>query len=179
MVGRRAAAILLTFWFVVGSTLLLAATTARGQQEALPFAGYPAPDLTLELLDGGTFTLSANRGKVVLVNFWATWCPPCREEMPELERLHREEAGRVLVVGVDAMEDPETVRRFIEAEGYTYPVALDPKGEALAAYLTRAIPTSFFVTPDGFISRRHTGILTLQAARRFVEEALAYRPPER
>jgi len=109
-----------------------------------------AEDFRLTLADGSTFRLSEHRGKTVLINFWATWCPPCREEMPALERLYRQhkDHGLVLVaVSIDA--DPKVVGPYVRASNLTFPIALDPKAEVATAYGVRALPSSFVVDRQG------------------------------
>lgn len=109
-----------------------------------------AEDFTAPLAGGRSFRLSEHRGKVVLINFWATWCPPCREEMPAMERLWRQHkgAGFVMVaVSVDA--DPKVVPPFVGEHGFTFQVALDPKMGVANAYGVRALPSSFLVDRQG------------------------------
>jgi peroxiredoxin len=109
-----------------------------------------AEDFTLPTTAGGTFKLSAHRGQVVMVNFWATWCPPCLEEMPAMERLYRQQkdAGFTLVaVSVDG--DPKQVGPFVTKHKLTFPVALDPKMDLANSYSVRALPSSFIVARDG------------------------------
>jgi peroxiredoxin len=109
-----------------------------------------AEDFTLPQPDGSSFRLSEQRGKVVLVNFWATWCPPCLEEMPAMERLWRrhKDAGFVLVaVSVDT--DSRKVPPFVSARKFTFPVALDPKMAVADSYGVRALPSSFVIDRDG------------------------------
>ena len=109
-----------------------------------------AEDFTLGLASGGTFRLGDHRGKTVLINFWATWCPPCREEMPALERLYRQhkEQGLVLVaVSIDA--DSAVVPPYVKASKLTFPIALDPKAEVANKYGVRALPSSFVVDGQG------------------------------
>jgi peroxiredoxin len=109
-----------------------------------------AEDFSLPALNGGSFHLAEQRGKVVLVNFWATWCPPCLEEMPAMERLWRrhKDAGFVLVaVSVDT--DPKKVAPFVSQHGLTFPVALDTSMKVANAYGVRALPSSFIVGKDG------------------------------
>ena len=112
-----------------------------------------ADDFTLPALDGGTFRLADQRGKVVLVNFWATWCPPCLEEMPAMERLWRKhkDAGFVLVaVSVDA--DPKKVAPFVAEHKLTFPIALDTKMAIADKYGVRALPSSFILAKDGSLA---------------------------
>ena len=110
----------------------------------------PAPDFTLEDLSGNAFSLSRMRGRAVLLDFWASWCGPCRAEMPALERLHREFAGRGLsVVGVNVDEPRATAARFIEQQGYTFTVLLDKGFEAAMLYDARSLPTLVLVDAEG------------------------------
>jgi peroxiredoxin len=111
-----------------------------------------ADDFTLPMSEGGSFTLSAQRGKVVLVNFWATWCPPCLEEMPAMERLWRrhKDAGFVLLA-VSLDSDPKKVPPFVGAHKFTFPVAVDPKMTVAERYGVRALPSSFVIDRDGTV----------------------------
>jgi peroxiredoxin len=112
-----------------------------------------AEDFTLPLADGGRFRLSEHRGRPVFINFWATWCPPCREEMPAMERLwrHQKDNGLLMIaVSVDA--DPAVVTPFIEQHRFTFPVALDPELDAANAYGVRALPSSFVVDRHGYLT---------------------------
>jgi peroxiredoxin len=109
-----------------------------------------AEDFALSMPAGGTFRLSEHRGKVVMVNFWATWCPPCLEEMPAMERLYRQqrESGFTLVaVSVDG--DPKLVGPYVAKHKFTFPIALDPKMDLANSYTVRALPSSFIVARDG------------------------------
>jgi peroxiredoxin len=112
-----------------------------------------AEDFTLATPGGGTFKLSEHRGKVVMINFWATWCPPCLEEMPAMERLYRQQkdAGFTLVaVSVDT--DPKKVTPFVTAHKLTFAIGLDPKMDLANAYAVRALPSSFLVGRDGSLT---------------------------
>ena len=109
-----------------------------------------ADDFTIATAAGTSFRLSAHRGRPVFMNFWATWCPPCLEEMPAMERLWRgqKDAGFVMVaVTVDA--NPKLVTPFIERHGFTFTVGLDTKMEVANAYGVRALPSSFVIDRDG------------------------------
>jgi peroxiredoxin len=109
-----------------------------------------AEDFTLGMADGTSFRLSEHRGKTILINFWATWCPPCREEMPALERLYRQHKDRGLVlVAVSIDADPKLVPPYVRASKLTFPVALDPKAEVANKYGVRALPSSFVVDRQG------------------------------
>ncbi len=121
----------------------LALLTPRRPQPAQAFS-VPTPD-------GRSIRLSDYRGKVVFVNFWATWCPPCREEMPAMERLYRRYKDRglvVLAVSVDA-EGAAIVAPFVAAQQLSYPIGLDPKMAVAGTYGVRGLPSSFFVDQQG------------------------------
>ena len=112
----------------------------------------PAADFKLPLLSAETRSLSDYKGKVVFLNFWATWCPPCREEMPAMEKLYQRFKNEGLVfLAVDIQEGRKEVEAFIKERGFSFPVALDEKGEAAGLYGIRSIPTTFIVDKDGNI----------------------------
>ncbi len=115
-----------------------------------PSRSKRAEDFTVALLRGEPLKLSEQRGKPVMINFWATWCGPCREEMPAMERLyrgHRERGFVLLAVSVDT--DASLVRPFLEQHKLTFPVALDSKMSLANAYRVRALPSSYLVDRDG------------------------------
>lgn len=119
--------------------------------------GDLAPDFTAELADGSTFALSEQRGKKVLLNFWATWCGPCVGEMPALERLHEEYPEELTVVAVNCQETPETVDEFIKENGYTFPIAYDESGEISQQYPTDGIPFTLIIDEEGVIQQIFLG----------------------
>ena len=132
--------------------------------------GVSAPGFQLRSLAGGTGDIGALRGRVVLVNFWATWCPPCVQEMPSLERLHRALGGEGLsVLGVSVDEDEAAVREFVSRHGMTFPILRDPGGRTAASYRTTGYPETFVIGPDGTILRILVG-----PAEWDTPEALAY-----
>lgn len=115
--------------------------------------GQPAPDVTLKDLGSNEVLLSQYKGKVVLVNFWATWCAPCREEMPAMERLylkHRERGFVLLAVSVDS--DASLVKPFLEKLKLTFPVTLDAKMDLANSYGVRALPASFLIDRNGYLT---------------------------
>ena len=131
--------------------------------------GRAAPDFRLRSVDGIDLQLSDLRGDFVLLNFWATWCGPCRDETPDLQALfqtaRRETAqGGLIVVGVNQQEEPDTVRAFTSEFGVTYPVVLDRAGEVSEAYrVGRGLPMTFLVNPAGVIERIYYGRITSDA----------------
>jgi peroxiredoxin len=140
-----------------------------------PEARTPAPDFTLPTLDGGRLRLADLRGKVVLLNFWATWCPPCRAEMPAMERIYRELAPRgFTIVAVNYQEKAEVVRPFVEELNLTFPIVLDESGEVTDRhYPLIGLPTTFVLDREGRTVARAVGLREWEsAAARALFEAL-------
>ncbi|WP_020155943.1 TlpA family protein disulfide reductase [Caldibacillus debilis] len=123
-------------------------------------AGGEAPVLPLRTLDGTELSLADFRGKKVLLNFWASWCSPCREEIPHLQKFYRRHGGEIAVLAVNltfGKENPETVKKFVEDHGLTFPVLLDREGKMMKEYGVVGIPTSFFIDEKGMIRRKYVG----------------------
>lgn len=111
------------------------------------------PNFVVSRLDGGVGSIGDYSGRAVLVNLWATWCPPCRREMPSLQRLSRAYAHRnLVVVGIDQGEGDDVVRRYIRAVRVTYPILLDRDQQYGDAFMAVGIPTSVFVRADGTVA---------------------------
>ncbi|MBI4537423.1 MAG: TlpA family protein disulfide reductase [candidate division NC10 bacterium] len=130
--------------------------------------GKPARDFSLTLFDGRTVRLSDFRGKVVFLNFWASWCPPCREEAPLLEAAWRRyQTQGVVFLGVDIQDREEDARRFVQAFGITYPNGRDDRGRIAIDYGVYGIPETYFIDPSGRITAKYIGALnmTILAAR--------------
>lgn len=109
----------------------------------------PAPALPAADLQGRAWSLAALRGRAVLVNFWATWCGPCKEEMPTLQTLAELEGERLAVLAINSRERPATVRRYLAATQLKLPVLLDPQGEATRAWQVSAFPTTVLIDATG------------------------------
>jgi cytochrome c biogenesis protein CcmG/thiol:disulfide interchange protein DsbE len=125
---------------------------ARSQRPPAPQVGFAAPDFTLETQDGGTISLADLRGQVVLVNFWATWCPPCRAEMPDIQQVYdryREQGFTVLAV--NQQEGEAQVAPFADQMGLTFPILMDRDGSVSARYRVNGLPSTFFVDRDGIV----------------------------
>ncbi|MHB8376396.1 MAG: TlpA family protein disulfide reductase [Dehalococcoidia bacterium] len=130
---------------------------ARGSGPGLE---RPAPEFALQDLDGRAVRLSDFRGKVVLVNFWATWCPPCRKEFPELVRAYDESGGTLVVLGVDLQENPDAVRKFAAEYGAKFPIVIDVKASVAEAYRVFGIPSSYFIDQQGVLRDEYFGAMT-------------------
>ena len=151
--------LLLAALLLLGAGWIAATRQAGGADGAAsvgPRPGFAAPEFALPMLDGTTVRLSDLRGQVVILNVWASWCPPCRAEMPELERLHetgRERGLAVLAVNSTVQDSEAEARAFLDAGRLTLPIALDVSGEVTRSYEVRALPTTFFIDADGIVRR--------------------------
>ncbi len=131
-----------------------------GQAQAAPRPGRPAPDFTLTDLNGNQVSLSQFRGKKVVINFWATWCPPCRAEMPDLDRLARDYSGRVVVLAIDIQEGRELVRPFLEEiKVVSLMPLLDTDGKVSVTYKVSALPTTFIINENGIVQEVNVGAI--------------------
>jgi cytochrome c biogenesis protein CcmG/thiol:disulfide interchange protein DsbE len=133
-------------WYSRGP--VTAVVVGRGPQ---PAVDYPAPDFALTTLAGEQISLAHLRGQPVVLNFWATWCDPCRREMPALQATADLYADKVIVLGVDQGEPAALVRTFVEEYGLTYPILLDAQFAVSQQYNIRGLPTTFFIDADGIV----------------------------
>ena len=144
----------------VGLTGILAAgEPASSRVTDSPLVGRPAPRLAGETIDGSAYQLQNDAGRWVLVNFFATWCVPCREEHDDLVRFsdrHRS-AGDAAVVGVIYSDDAEAVRRFRDEKGGVWPMLIDPDGRIALDYGVAGVPESFLIAPDGTVVAKVVG----------------------
>src|SRR5262249_53613608 len=123
----------------------------------LPRVGGIAPDFTLQNDDGQSASLASYRGQAVVLNFWATWCIPCRSEMPAIDAVARANPGKVAVVAVDVLEGKVLVDRYRQEVSLSFVPLLDPTGDVTGRYHVSSIPTSFFLGPDGTICAINVG----------------------
>jgi thiol-disulfide isomerase/thioredoxin len=154
IVGRvRSPRPLLLVGAALAALLGLVAANAAGADvdRFRPWTG-PTPPLELKDMAGKSHTLADYRGRVVLINFWATWCPPCREEMPALQTLHERLGGRPFaLLGVNYGESPSRIESFLRGTPVSFPILRDPRHEAITAWRVRTLPASFLVAADGQI----------------------------
>ncbi|WP_028782891.1 redoxin domain-containing protein [Thalassobacillus devorans] len=132
-------------------TGIMPPNTPKGIQE-----GEHAPDFKLETVEGDTLRLSDLQGKKVFLNFWATWCPPCKKEMPEMQKFHEKFGDEVEIVAVNATTtetSTEDVRKYLEQEGYTFQVPLDKENKVSSDYQAITIPTTYFIGTDGVVQQ--------------------------
>jgi peroxiredoxin/tetratricopeptide (TPR) repeat protein len=141
-----------------------------------PQVGAPAPDFHLTTVDGKPVSLADYRGKTVVINDWATWCPPCREETPDLIAAAKKfgRTGDVVFLGVDSTEAAPIVRAFIAAKSMPYPTAIDDQSFA-KAYDVRAYPSTFVISPDGVLRARYIGNISARVLAGYIADARAGR----
>lgn len=138
-----------------------------------PLIARPATPFTLTLFDGTVLRLEDLRGKVIFLNFWASWCPPCRAEARPLEaawQTYRDQG--VVFVGVNIQDQEEAARAFLEEFGITYPNGMDPGGKIAIDYGVWGLPETFFIDPEGRITYKHVGALGWPTITAKLDEAL-------
>ncbi len=135
-----------------------------------------AIDFTLVGLDGNPIALADLRGKYVLVNFWATWCPPCQREMPDLQAYYQKYQNRNFVLlSVDVEEEAAKVAAFIQENNFSFPVVLDADGQVSIQYGAEALPSSFLIGPDGTLLKRwQAGVLAPEVMERDITPLLPF-----
>lgn len=132
--------------------------------------GKKAPNFTLESLNGEKISLDDLKGKKVLINFWATWCPYCVQEMPDLNKLYVENKDKDLVVlAVDIGETKETVESYLKDKNYEFTVLLDKNGEVANQYMIRGIPTSYLIDKEGKIKSIQMNMMTYEQMNELIK----------
>ncbi len=158
VLGAGLGAVVLAVVVVFG--LRLESVTAKMGASILE-VGAPAPGFTLPMADGKTISLEDLRGRPTWINFWATWCPPCRTEMPDLQDVYASTPpGSYNLVAVNVGEDQASVQQFLSQVGYDLPVALDESGEVSLEYSVLGLPTHFFIDRRGILQETYVGVLT-------------------
>ncbi|MCS7050536.1 MAG: TlpA family protein disulfide reductase [Thermomicrobium sp.] len=172
-----ASAIWLAVWFTRRSDTPASGPSAGDFLAAQALTvGSPAPNFRLPRLDGGEIQLSDLRGRPVLVNFWASWCAPCRAEMPALQRVAQEfEPAGLVVIGINQLEDAQTVRRFVDEFGVSFAIALDADGTVSRDWRVYGIPQTYLLDADGTIRKAWVGPVTAESVTRALQE-LGLRP---
>jgi len=163
--------------FLAGSSYIYGLITAEDESESAAEAAggrKPAPDFTVKDSNGKDIKLSDMRGKPTVVNFWASWCPPCRSEMPHFNKVYKEIGNEVNFMMIDLPGGGETQKvseKFLKDQGLSFPVYYDTTGEASSEYDVNAIPTSIFIDKDGNIASTYTGAMSLETLRKGIETA--------
>lgn len=165
----------------VGAALACDGSVARRSVQPVA-VGKPAPAYATVRLDGRPVSLADHRGDVVLLNTWATWCKPCREEIPALESLHREFSGRGLVVvgvSIDVIDDTARIAGFARDLGATYPLWRDADDRISTTFLAIGVPSTYLIDREGVLRWRHLGIVRADdpRLRESLETALAAPAP--
>lgn len=133
--------------------------------------GNQAPDFELETLDGDSVKLSSLRGERVMVNFWATWCPPCRAEIPDMQKFHEDTDIKILAVNLtDTESSYDNVPKFVKNFGMEFPVLMDEASEVSTKYQIQPIPTSFMIDTNGIIQYKAPGAMNYDLMVREFED---------
>jgi peroxiredoxin len=143
---------------IVAALVLLIGLAASGAALSKAAATRPAPDFTLKSLSGENVRLSELRGNVVMINFWASWCGPCRQEMPLLEALYQRYSGLGFeLLGVNVEQDVDDAKRWLADRPVSFPVLLDPENALTKMYQVKAMPSTILVDRDGNVRHLHKG----------------------
>jgi cytochrome c biogenesis protein CcmG/thiol:disulfide interchange protein DsbE len=178
------AAVALSGSLLIATTRLRPETPAATARERdvvattpAPRENHPAPDFTLADLSDTPVRLSDLRGQVVLVNVWATWCPPCRAEMPMIQAAYEQyRAQGFRVLAVNLREDPRVVAAYMEQGGLTFPALLDHDGAVSNAYQSQVLPSSFFIDRAGVVRAVYRGPMARSVIAGTVEQLLSEEP---
>jgi peroxiredoxin len=142
-------------------------------QSKIPEAGDEAPDFKLTTLDGKEMKLSQLRGKAVMLNFWGSWCEPCRTEMPAMQQVYEKYKDEgFVIVAVNIAETDVAASQFAKQNGLTFPIWMDRDREAVKLYNIKPIPTSFFIDPDGIIRKKIEGPLDVSQLELYINAIL-------
>lgn len=154
-------------------------SSAADETITAPQNGFLAPGFKLETLDGERAALSDYRGQVVLINLWASWCPPCRAEMPAMQAAYtafRDQGFVILAVNATNQDSLQDASAFVEERGLTFSILLDREGEVAQKYRSHLLPTSFFVDREGIIRHKTIGSMSKALLRTRIQELLEEAP---
>lgn len=186
--SRRVWDVLFLITLLFGSTFIWMARTVPSPAstepvpepvatQPAPLAGHPAPEFTLMDIDGSPVTLGNLRGQVVLINVWATWCPPCRAEMPAIQQAYERFRDQGFVVlAINQQEDATSVAAFMHEQRLTFPALLDYDARVSAAYQVRVLPSSFFIDRRGVIRAVYRGPMSRGMIEGTIEQLVAEAP---
>lgn len=164
------------FLILAGLVVLLVLSFIYRQESqsntaTIPEKGYQAPSFQLEDQNGTSYDLSSMKGKVVFINFWATWCPPCRAETPDLVNLYEKYQDQVVFLGINAtkVDSPDKVEAFIKQYKVSYPIPLDSSGKVVNQYRVHSYPTSYIIDSQGVIVYKKIGVITPTEFEKVIE----------
>lgn len=166
-----------TFAILVGSFVWLSrswtvdSAAAAAEGTGAPAISYPEPDFRLASLDGRTIGPPDFAGQVVVIDFWATWCGPCKLQAQFLDRLHEEVGSRVQFLAIDVGEEEDRVRGYVDKDPFPYPVLLDPEEELMDRYQILGLPTVMVIDREGRVSYMRTGLTDVPTLRRQLAKA--------
>ncbi len=138
---------------------------AAAEQDAVEASGDPAPDVEFENFDGEVRTISDLQGQPVVLNFWASWCPPCVAEMPYIESVHQDLGDEIQFLGMNTQDSMGPALDLVDETGVTYELGLDPNGDIFRTFSVFTMPMTFFINADGEVVDTHGGIFTEQQLR--------------
>ncbi|MGQ9547996.1 MAG: TlpA family protein disulfide reductase [Roseiflexus sp.] len=162
---------------VPGVSVTVSAPEPAAALQPAPLVGHPAPGFTLSAIDGSQVALDDLRGQVVLINLWATWCPPCRAEMPAIQQAYERFRDQGFVVlAVNQREDATKVVAYMNEQRLTFPALLDSDAWVGAAYQVRVLPSSFFIDRRGIIRAVYRGPMSRGMIESTIEQLVAETP---
>ncbi len=148
-------------------------TTKRFFTQSAIETREPAPDFSLELFDGSTFRLSDHKGKPILINFFASWCAPCKEEIPDLENIGQEYAPKgVVFLAIAVNDSEEKARTFLHELGLSFPAGIDKTNSIQESFGVYGLPTTYFIDKEGITNYLHAGIVTEELLRYELDKLL-------
>jgi len=166
-------------WALIGAAIVLAgfAAVRPTDRPAEARMGEQAPMIRLPSLDGRSYALRPEPGKALIVNFWASWCEPCRREAPELQEFHErhKDTASVYAVNLTSKDQIDLAVAFAQQNNLLIPVLLDEKSEAADAYRVASLPTTYLISPDGKVAARKIGLIDRDTLEKFIQDAFKYR----
>lgn len=158
---------------IIGADLLAGGTLPLGEQAELTKDMGPAPNFVVKIIDGRKVSLKDFKGKPLIINFWASWCPPCREETPLLVETAKRYKGRVDFLGIVFQDTVANVRQFYSEFDIPYPSAVDPTEAASQAYKITGVPETFFIDAKGHLRGQVIGAINKETLTKMIDETLA------
>lgn len=168
MVKKVTAIVLLLALMTVAIVQAMATEETRDNLPGLSI-GEKAPDFEVKTLQGDLVKLSDYQGKKVMLNFWATWCPPCKEEMPDMEKFYQQASDDVVILAVNI--DPQyNVNKFVTEMGITFPILLDEKDKVNSMYQVLTIPTTYFIDKKGIIRHKYLTAMSEEIMKQYMDD---------